>query len=85
MVPMGDDVERALLVWQGEMNTKDRVITERFDKLEGRFDSLDEKVDGQSEDLTKLKLIIGAGAAVFSGVGTIVVLIIVAIGTKAIG
>jgi tetrahydromethanopterin S-methyltransferase subunit G len=81
MVPIGDEVERGLEVWRGEMNAKVAGI----EKLDKRLDDLDERLDGLSTQVTTITAKASVWAAFGGLVGSGVVALVVAFGTKLIG
>lgn len=81
MVPMGDQVDEALAVWRGEMNAKVRGI----DELRADFALLDKKVDELGTQVTTITAKASVWAAFGGLVGSGVVALVVAFGTKLIG
>lgn len=81
MVPMGDEVERSLEVWRGEMNAKVAGIGE----VKGMVEDLAEKVDKLDTKVTVLTTRASIYAVMGGLVSSVVLSFVAAFGNKLIG
>lgn len=71
--------------WRGEMEQRMRDGDSRFEKLDKTLERIEAKQDEQADDIATMKVKVALYGAIGGMAGSVVVGLIVAIGTKAIG
>lgn len=82
-----DELETAinLAEWRGRMDERMRAGDTRFKKLDETLERIEKKQDEQADDIATMKVKVAFYGAIGGMAGSVVVGLIVAIGTKAIG
>lgn len=74
-----------LAEWRGKMDERMRSGDSRFKKLDETLERIEKKQDEQADDIATMKVKVAFYGAIGGMAGSVVVGLIVAIGTKAIG
>jgi hypothetical protein len=71
--------------WRGEMEQRMRDGDSRFEKIDKTLERIEVKQDEQADDIATMKVKVAIYGAIGGMAGSVVVGLIVAIGTKGIG
>lgn len=82
-----DDLSQQLEAarWRGEMEARMNEGDGRFTRLERTIDSIDSKLDDQANEFASIKTKVALYGAIGGLAGSVIVGLVIAIGTNAIG